>query len=168
LSILYFFINPSTAHLYGTTGVRPSPGAAGSESPSTLESTKTPLLPDVAAPGDGRTPGQAGFDAGGARKMRPFLQDGVAVSLANQVQETSDYATVQKVFNIEKRMALVRSLVNLNKGATGDLDRCSVLVSIAESDFILWTPLQDGQDVILRPFAKAEWAAKKCSAKIFS
>ena len=38
-------------------GVRPSSGAAGSDSPKTLESCETPLLADIAAPGDGRTPG---------------------------------------------------------------------------------------------------------------
>jgi hypothetical protein len=81
LSILHFSINPSTAHLYVTTGVRPSPGAAGPDLPITVESSTMPLVPDVAAPGDGRTPGQPGLDAGGARKMRPFLQDGAAVSV---------------------------------------------------------------------------------------
>ena len=37
-------------------GVRPSSGAAGSNSPSGTESSHTKLLADVAAPGDGRTP----------------------------------------------------------------------------------------------------------------
>jgi acetyl-CoA synthase len=50
------------AHLAATTtggngaGVRPSPGAASSAASSTLESSKTPLTANVAAPGDGRTP----------------------------------------------------------------------------------------------------------------
>ena len=48
-------LSPRRAYLGGTTGVRPSPGAAGSDTPSTLESSGTPLLVDVAAP-DGRTP----------------------------------------------------------------------------------------------------------------
>ena len=47
--------------LAGTTegnwaGVRPSSGAAGSDPLSTLESSEMPLLGDVAAPEDGRTP----------------------------------------------------------------------------------------------------------------
>ena len=37
-------------------GVRPSSGAAASDPPSTLESSETQLLADVAAPEDGRTP----------------------------------------------------------------------------------------------------------------
>ncbi|MCX6921938.1 MAG: hypothetical protein NT154_01775, partial [Verrucomicrobia bacterium] len=41
-----------------TTGVRPSSGAVSSISPSVLENTKAPLLTDVAAPEDGRTPAQ--------------------------------------------------------------------------------------------------------------
>jgi Protein of unknown function (DUF2752) len=39
-------------------GVRPSPGAASSDPPSALESSERPLLADVAAPEDGRTPPQ--------------------------------------------------------------------------------------------------------------
>ncbi len=53
------------------TGVRPSPGAASSNLPGTLESSKTPLLSEIAAPEDGRTPTQAGPPVGGRRKMRP-------------------------------------------------------------------------------------------------
>jgi hypothetical protein len=60
---------PLGAHLCGTTGVRPSPGAASSDPASTCEKSKTPLLPNHAAPEDGRTPVQPGLDAGGARKM---------------------------------------------------------------------------------------------------
>ena len=59
------------AHLCGTTRVRLSPGAADTDLPSTLESPKAPMLPDVAAPGDGVTPAKAGLDAGGMGKMRP-------------------------------------------------------------------------------------------------
>ena len=40
-------------------GVRPSSGAAGSDPPSVLESSDIPLLADVAAPEDGRTPAQS-------------------------------------------------------------------------------------------------------------
>src|ERR1017187_5945153 len=37
-------------------GVRPSPGAAGTELSGTLAYCETPLFAEVAAPGDGRTP----------------------------------------------------------------------------------------------------------------
>ena len=60
------------AHLCGTTGERPSSGAAGSELSSTIETSKTPLLSDVAAPEDGRSPVRH-LDAGGTRKMRLIL-----------------------------------------------------------------------------------------------
>ena len=58
MSVLLDYLLPFTA---GTTeadwaGVRPSSGAAASDPPSTLETSKTPLLADVAAPEDGRTP----------------------------------------------------------------------------------------------------------------
>ena len=48
-----------------------SSGAAGSHPASTGESSETPLLPDHAAPEDGRSPVQAVRNAGGAWKMRP-------------------------------------------------------------------------------------------------
>ena len=41
------------------TGVRPSPGAASSDLRSAPESSEAPLLADVTAPGDGRTPTQS-------------------------------------------------------------------------------------------------------------
>ena len=51
--------------------MRLSPGAANSESPSTLESYETPVLVNVAAPGDGRTPAQVRFGGGGTFHMPP-------------------------------------------------------------------------------------------------
>jgi len=40
-------------------GVRPSSGAASSDSPSLLESSERLLFVDIAAPEDGRTPAQS-------------------------------------------------------------------------------------------------------------
>jgi hypothetical protein len=42
-------------NLCATTGTRPPPGAAGSDPPMMLGSSKIPLLANVAAPGSGRT-----------------------------------------------------------------------------------------------------------------
>ena len=67
------------ACLAGTTtegdwaGVRPSSGAAASDRPSTLETSKTPLLADVAAPEDGRTPVVRPRCALAARPKAPLL-----------------------------------------------------------------------------------------------
>ena len=61
-------------HLRGTTGVRPSPGAATFASSRAFELSTMPGNSVLAAPGDGRTPTKAGLGGGGTAKMRP--QDG--------------------------------------------------------------------------------------------
>ena len=63
-------------------GVRPSPGAAGSDSPGTSGHATSPLLQGVAAPGDGRTPPTAPApridvlinNAGGALGLDPVAE----------------------------------------------------------------------------------------------
>jgi hypothetical protein len=95
----------------------------------------------------------------------PVLKD---LGLATVVNETIDCEVVRHAFNIETRMVLVRSLVNLNPGATDDLDHCSVLHAIGENAFELWTASQNGWAGVLPTFARADWGIKKCSAKIFS
>ena len=47
-------------HLDTTTGVRPSPGAAGGDREAALERFPPSLVPNAAAPGDGRTPASSG------------------------------------------------------------------------------------------------------------
>jgi hypothetical protein len=62
-------------------------------------------------------------------------------------------------------MLLVRSLINLNQGATDPVGHCSVLHEIEPRFFTLWTPTQGGTDHVL-PFQQSDWAGKQCSAMV--
>src|ERR1017187_5740978 len=81
-----------------TTGVRPSPGAAGSDPPATLEHCETLLSADVAAPGDGRTPAQSPL-VGHAGCARLSSGPEVAVVFMNR----HDYPLVLPLCNIHRR-----------------------------------------------------------------
>jgi hypothetical protein len=91
-----------------------------------------------------------------------------ALSLPERLTEETDYQKVKDAFNREKKLVLVLSTVDLNPGATGENNHCSVLNSISESQFQLWTPSQCGGNFVLPPFDVPDWKAKGCIAIILS
>jgi hypothetical protein len=79
--------------------------------------------------------------------------------------KTDDYALVSKAFNQEHKRVLVFSEIDLAPGGTNVVHHCSVLTSVDETGFSLWTPLQNGTDIHLN-LTKDYWASKQCSGMI--
>ena len=99
--------SPGRADLAGTTGVRPSPGAASSNPPSRLKSSVTPLVANVAAPGDGRTPAQACLGGAGTFKMRPAWPPALAAArgrLSAQILTAGTYSPELAASRLYRRL----------------------------------------------------------------
>ena len=79
---------------------------------------------------------------------------------------SGDYSVFDREFNQNgRRLILIFSHINLNKGEMDVINHCSVLVGIDSADFAVWTCSKDGTDGVL-PLTKQDWADKQCSGLI--
>lgn len=91
-----------------------------------------------------------------------------AVDASPPIQKLVSESDYDRVIRIHKQNIpiLIGSRIDLNEGSEEEAGHCSILEEIDADFFTLWTPVRDGQSLILPPFPRDAWLSKQCYAMI--